>query len=138
MGDLLGRLGEGETARKFYQKSLEIAERLVRQEPDRADYLRDLSVSYNKMGDLLGSLGEGETARQFYQKSLELRERLVRQEPDRADFQTDLVASLVRSGSRNSLQKALGILRNLQQQRKLNAHQAGWIATVEAMLSALK
>ena len=35
-------------------------------EPDRADYQRDLSVSYERLGGLLGALGEGEQARRYY------------------------------------------------------------------------
>jgi hypothetical protein len=34
---------EAETARGFYQKALEIRERLAAQEPDRADYAVDLA-----------------------------------------------------------------------------------------------
>ena len=37
-------------------------ERLARAEPDRADYQRDLSVSYEQMGDLYRALGQGEQA----------------------------------------------------------------------------
>ena len=33
----------------YHQEALKIAERLAQAEPDRADYQRDLSVSYNKM-----------------------------------------------------------------------------------------
>ncbi len=75
-----------------------LCERLARQEPDRADYQRDLSVSCIKMGDLMCDAGEGEQARVYYQKSLEIRERLARQEPDRADYQRDLSVSCDRMG----------------------------------------
>ena len=46
-------------------------------EPDRAEYQRDLSVSYNKMGDLYRALGQGERAREVFQKSLDIIERLA-------------------------------------------------------------
>src|ERR1700674_6116678 len=61
---------QGDEARQAFQKSLAIAERLAQAEPDRADYQRDLIVSYNKMGDLFGALGQGDEARQAFQKSL--------------------------------------------------------------------
>ena len=77
---------------------LKIAERLVRQEPERTDYLHGLSVSYNNLGDLLRGLGQGEQARQYYQKSLEIAERLVRQEPERADYLRDLSVSYNKLG----------------------------------------
>ena len=65
-------------------------ERLVAQEPARADYLRDLSVSYNKLGDLERDLGHGDAARQFLEKDLEIAERLAAQEPARADYLRNL------------------------------------------------
>jgi hypothetical protein len=83
------------------------------------------------MGDVMGRLGEGEQARQFYQVDLEIAERLVLLEPDRTDYQTDLVASLARVGSRESLDRALAILKNLERERGLTAEQAGWIGWIE-------
>ena len=90
MGDLYRALGQGDQARDAYLKSLAIAERLAQAEPDRADYQRDLSVSYNKMGDLYRALGQGDQARDAYLKSLAIAERLAQAEPDRADYQVDL------------------------------------------------
>jgi tetratricopeptide (TPR) repeat protein len=74
-------------------------------EPDRADYQRDLSVSYNKVGDLYRALGQGEQAREAYQQSLDITERLAGAEPDRADYQRDLSVSYERMGD---LYRALG------------------------------
>jgi hypothetical protein len=82
--DGLLALGLGNEALERCRAALHLNERKVRQEPGRADSLRDLSVSYSKMGDLRRALGEGEAARQFYEKALALRERLVAQEPGRA------------------------------------------------------
>jgi hypothetical protein len=42
---------------------LTIAECLAASEPDRADYQRDLSVSYNKVGDLYRDLRQADQAR---------------------------------------------------------------------------
>ena len=85
--------------------ALAIRERLAKAEPDRADYQRDLSVSYNKMGDLYGALGQGEQAREAYARSLAIAERLAAAEPDRADYQRDLSVSYDRMGD---LYRALG------------------------------
>ena len=98
MGDLYRALGQGDQARDAYLKDLAIAERLAQAEPDRADYQRDLSVSYNKMGDLYRALGQGDQARDAYLKSLAIAERLAQAEPDRADYQVDLASSLTRVG----------------------------------------
>ncbi|HMN95565.1 MAG TPA: hypothetical protein PKC43_05005, partial [Phycisphaerales bacterium] len=85
-----------EAARSAYQSALSIRERLAKSEPDRADYQRDLSVSYERMGDLYSALGQGEAARSAYQSALSIRERLAESEPDRADYQRDLAASYER------------------------------------------
>src|SRR5262249_23625731 len=106
-------------------KSLAIRERLAQAEPDRADYQRDLSVSYNKMGDLFRALGQGEEARQAFQKSLAIAERLAQAEPDRADYQRDLIVSCVQMSenepamARGYLSHALDIARSLQSQGRL-------------------
>ena len=80
------------------RKTSPSAERLAKAEPDRADYQRDLSVSYNKMGDLFSALGQGEDARQAYEKALAIAERLAKAEPDRADYQRDLSVSYEQNG----------------------------------------
>jgi tetratricopeptide (TPR) repeat protein len=98
MGDLYRALGQGEQAREAYLKSLQIAEQVAQAEPDRANYQRDLSVSYNKMGDVYRALGQGEPAREAYGKSLQIAERLAQAEPDRADYQRDLSVSYERMG----------------------------------------
>jgi hypothetical protein len=82
----------------------------------------------------MGGLGEGEQARQFYQKALEIAERLARQEPGRADYQWDLAVSLWRVGSREALERALGILRGLQRESRLTPEQAKWIGVLEQRL----
>ncbi|MDZ7352099.1 MAG: CHAT domain-containing protein [candidate division KSB1 bacterium] len=98
LGDLMMGLGETEAARQYYEKALEIRAKLAAQEPNRADYARDLSVSYERMGDLLRSLGEGSAARQYYEKALEIAAKLAAQEPNRADYARDLSVSYERMG----------------------------------------
>jgi tetratricopeptide (TPR) repeat protein len=110
----------------------------VAQEPGRADYLRDLSVSYNKMGDLQRALGEGEAARQFYEKSLELRERLVAQEPGRADYRVDLAKSLARIGDADHLQRALDIVHELQRSQRLSKADEQIIPAIQRLLNEAK
>ena len=109
-------------------------ERLVKQEPGRADYLRDLSVSYNRMGDLESARGEGERARQFYEKSLEMRERLVKQEPGRADYRVDLAKSLARMGDPASLRRAFDILTRMKESNRLMPEDAPVLDAVRGML----
>ena len=103
--DALMQLGATRKAFERYQEAMTILKSRVEAEPDRADYQRDLSVSYNKLGDLLRALGQGEQARQSYQQALEIRQRLAEAEPDRADYQRDLSVSYNKLGD---LHRALG------------------------------
>jgi len=72
--------------------------RLADREPDRADYQRDLSISYERLGDLMVAVGRGEDAARYFQQSLDIRTRLADREPDRADYQRDLSISYERLG----------------------------------------
>jgi tetratricopeptide (TPR) repeat protein len=103
--DGLRILGLGPQALSRCEEALHLNEQKVAREPGRADYLRDLSVSYNTLGDLQSDLGNGEAARQFFEKSLDITERLVQQEPGRADYLRDLSISYNNLGD---LQSALG------------------------------
>jgi len=77
----MGALGKGQEARSYFTDSLEIARRLAEAEPDRADYQRDLSVTYNKLGDLMRALGRGEEARSLFTRALEIAQRLAETGP---------------------------------------------------------
>ena|SRR2546423_266457 len=70
-----------DSALKLYQQSLHIRDKLAQAEPDRADYQRDLSISYNKLGDLYRALGQGEQALKLYQQSLHIANKLAQAEP---------------------------------------------------------
>ena len=104
-GAELMRRGRSSEALPLLNEARELDEKAVQQEPGRADYLRDLSVSYGRLGDLQRALGNGETARQFFEKSLDIAEQLVQQEPGRADYLRDLSVSYNKLGD---LQSDLG------------------------------
>jgi tetratricopeptide (TPR) repeat protein len=91
-------LGFTDRALRRQQSLLDRYQRLAAAAPDRADYQRDLSVSYERMGDLYGALSQGRQARDAYAQSLVIRERLVSAEPDRTDYQRYLAASYQRIG----------------------------------------
>ena len=95
-GKELFRCGRSQEALPLLREAMELDEAAVSLHPVRADTLRDLSISYERMGDLQRALGEGEAARQFHEKALQIAERLVAQDPGRADYLSDLVKSLIR------------------------------------------
>src|SRR5205823_4785451 len=139
--DLYRTLGQGEVARDYILKDLAIAERLAAAEPDRADYQRDLRVSYEHMGDLYEALGDGDKSREYRDKDLAIAERLAAAEPDRADYQVDLVISLVNVGTNEKptdnerLQRALSIILALKREGRLAPADEPKIAAVQAVLS---
>src|SRR5206468_1762564 len=98
LGDVYRAIGEGQKALEFYNQSMQIAERLYKAEPHRADLARDLSVSYSKLGDVYRATGEGQKALEFYNQSMQIRERLYKAEPHRADLARDLSISYERMG----------------------------------------
>ena len=131
-GDMLLAEGKLPEARKAYESSLAIAERLAKQDPGNAEWQRDLSVSYNKVGDVLVAEGKLPEARTAYESSLAIRERLAKQDPGNAQWQRDLSVSynkvgdvLVAEGklpeARKAYESSLAIAERLAKQDPGNA-----------------
>ncbi|WP_298624127.1 hypothetical protein, partial [uncultured Zoogloea sp.] len=118
-----------------------IAQRLAQAEPQRADYQRDLSVSYERLGDLMTALGQGDEARDYFLKRLAIAQRLAQAEPQRADYQRDLIVSLVRIAQTDPphavehLRRALDIALALQARGLLVEGLDEMIAALQAMLA---
>jgi tetratricopeptide (TPR) repeat protein len=91
-------LGQSDRALMRYRELLAILEPRAQGEPNRADYKRDVSVSYIKVGDIYRDMGQGEQARQLYLHSLVIMEALAQGEPNRTDYQRDLSVSYNKLG----------------------------------------
>ena len=98
-------LGATSQAVERYVELVRDHEALAASDPGRADYQRDVSVSYEKLGDLQQALGDGDQALKLFTASLEIAQRLAAAEPGRADYQRDVSVSYERLGD---LQRALG------------------------------
>jgi tetratricopeptide (TPR) repeat protein len=135
-------LGFTQRALERYEAMLDARQARAETEPDRADYQRDLSVSYERMGDLYRALGQGDNAREAYLKALAIAERLAQAEPDRDDYQVDLVVSLVQVGtigrSRELVERALAVLRTLHEDGRLPPQDEPKIAAAEELLRDLE
>jgi tetratricopeptide (TPR) repeat protein len=91
-------LGATSQAVERYVELVRDHEALAASDPGRADYQRDVSVSYEKLGDLQQTLGDGDQALKLFTASLEIRERLAAAEPGRADYQRDVSVSYNKLG----------------------------------------
>jgi tetratricopeptide (TPR) repeat protein len=89
-------VGRGEDAARYFQQALDIAARLAAAEPDRADYQRDLSISYNKLGDLMEREGDVVEAIRRYEQSLPLARTLADKQAGNIELQRDVLATLSR------------------------------------------
>jgi tetratricopeptide (TPR) repeat protein len=84
LGDFLasrGQAGDAEKALGHYQRSNEVLEGLLRDNPQSGEAARDVSVSLDKLGDFLarrGQAGDAEKALGHYQRSNEMLEGLLR------------------------------------------------------------
>src|SRR4029077_2126789 len=82
LGDFLarrGQPGDAEKALGHYERSNEVSEALLRDNPQSGQAARDVSVSLERLGDFLarrGQPGAAEKALGHYERSLEVREGL--------------------------------------------------------------
>lgn len=104
LGDLLtrrGQPGDAKEALGYFQRSNEVAEKLLNANPQSAEAARDVSVSLNKLGDFLlfrGQPGDAEKALLHLQRSLEVSEKLLADNPDSAQAVRDVSISLEKLG----------------------------------------
>jgi tetratricopeptide (TPR) repeat protein len=99
MGDLSLREGKAEEARQYFQKSLDIRQRLAQTLPNSVHIQRDLAGSLNRMGELSMQEGKAEDAGRYFKKSLEIDEHLSQVLPDDVNIQRDWIASLICMGN---------------------------------------
>jgi tetratricopeptide (TPR) repeat protein len=102
MGDMDNRR-DPQKAREWYEKELEIVEKLVALEPDNTLYLHYLYLSFDRMGDIDGRQ-EPKKAREWYEKELEIAKKLVALEPENTEYLTDLSLSFNNIGNINGCQ----------------------------------
>ena len=96
-GQELALRKESKEAHREFLTALKIAQWLSEQAPNRADFQRDLAVSYTKLGDLESARGNGEKAKKFFEDALAILKALAK-ELNRADFQRDLAVSYTKLG----------------------------------------
>ncbi len=73
-------------------------QQLVRNDPGRLDWQRDLGVSLNNIGRIYEDFGETERALGYYVRSNEILDALAKKDPSRMDWWRDLGMSLNNTG----------------------------------------
>jgi tetratricopeptide (TPR) repeat protein len=92
-GDFRRSRGDLSSALHAYDLGKKIAEAAARSEPDKAQWERDLSVSYERVGDVLVAQGNLPDALKDFRDSLAIAERLAKADPQNAGWQRDLSIS---------------------------------------------
>jgi tetratricopeptide (TPR) repeat protein len=112
-------LGETHAAEQAGKRALEVFESLLRKDPTRADYRRNLAEAEMKLGRLaahLGRIKEGEGA---FHRAASLRRALLQEQPDSIEDRFALATTLVVLANQAALEEALAILNELLAQNPL-------------------
>jgi len=93
---------QGKSKQKQVEQGLLQANHLfqqtVQQQPDKLQWQRDLSVSYEKLGDFYQQTGDIAKVAQYYQDSLNIIKKLVSKDPDNMKWQRGLSVSYNKLG----------------------------------------
>jgi tetratricopeptide (TPR) repeat protein len=87
---ILAREGDEESARKNYEKTLELRTSLVAQFPEDPGYRSHLGSSYTGFAGMLRDLGDSKSARTAYEHALAVRTKLVAEFPDNEQYRRQL------------------------------------------------
>lgn len=93
--------GDTDQAFSYYERDLEISERLFAANADSVQAARDVSLSLNQLGDFLaarGLPGDAQRSLAHYQRSLQMRQRLLADNPGNAQAARDVAISLGKLG----------------------------------------
>jgi tetratricopeptide (TPR) repeat protein len=111
LGDVFQGEGQVADALTSYLKSREIAESLVRKDPNNTDWQAELGEREDNVGDVLLEQGHPAEALEAYRKSLAIDETLAKRDPKNADWQRNVSADYSHVGdvleSQNQYPEAL-------------------------------
>jgi hypothetical protein len=143
-----GQPGDADAALGLYERSLQICEDLLRDNPGSVQAARDVSVSLDRLADFRlgrGQPGDADAALGLYERSLQVREGLLRDNPGSAQAARDFGISLERLAkcgvaSDDPVTRAQGLQRQLQAvdlYRQLAERQAGQYAVLRTLAVGL-
>jgi tetratricopeptide (TPR) repeat protein len=98
IGDIDVSRGDLSAAMDEYHEAGAMADRLAAADPSNAGWLRDLSVSYNRVGNVLKAQGKLEEALTSFKDNLGIRKRLAAADPSNAGWLRYLSVSYAKVG----------------------------------------
>ncbi len=98
IGELALLIGDLSESHKAYGDALEVIGMIVEDDPDNQDWLRAMSVAYEKMGDVQANVGDEIAALQSYDESLLIAERLADLNPNDEFLKYDLSVAFGKVG----------------------------------------
>ncbi|MEL7544609.1 MAG: tetratricopeptide repeat protein, partial [Pseudomonadota bacterium] len=140
IGDVLSARGDGAGAERAYRYGLAIRERLAASDPTNAEWQRDLAISFERVGDIAAGNGDDPAAIEAFERALKIYAALVERQPD--DHQARVfsvvphmrLANLKGAEGKTHVEAALGILKPLAAEGRLDAKRNDWIPELEAQL----
>jgi tetratricopeptide (TPR) repeat protein len=90
--------GQAKDALDYYQKCMQIRQRLAEADPKNAQAQRDLCVSFNSLGGVAMILGQARDALDYYQKSRQIAQHRAEEDPKNVQAQEDLFISYFNLG----------------------------------------
>ena len=143
VGDVRVAQGNLTEALKSYRDSLAIMERLARTDPSNAGWQRGLTAVNERLGIVYKGRGETDEAKAAFQRALAIYDNLTARFPDDTLALVNSTVPLIRLGElgpdgRAYLQKALTILKQLDEAGRLEPRRKSSIAQIEAQLARLQ
>jgi tetratricopeptide (TPR) repeat protein len=90
--EIAAGIGRRQQAIDDLRRSIAILDEVAAEEPDRAEYQRDLTIGYAELADLHRALGEVEVASSWDERAAAIRVRLAELEPEREGLRRSMNA----------------------------------------------
>jgi tetratricopeptide (TPR) repeat protein len=144
VGDMLRAQGNLTDALKSYRDSHTIMERLAKADPSNTRWQRDLASTNERLGNIYVRRKETNEAKAAYERALAIYDELTARFPDDPLALVNSTVPLMRLGElygpdgRPYLQKALAILKQLDEAGRLEPRRKSSITRIEAELARLQ
>jgi len=144
VGDVLEAQGNLTEALKSHRDGLDIMERLAKADPNHAGWQRDLAISHERLGNIYMQRKETDEAKAAFERALAIYDEITARFPD------DTLALVYSTGPLMALgelygpegaayfRKALAILKQLDEARRLEPKRKSDITWIEEQLAKLQ